>query len=201
MKCLPPLFVALAIAGAACDRSPQAAPAAVEIAQPEATAPAPEAATRADALLEDMRKRERDFAQSMRNAPPEPSPDELLRRMQQSAPAPTVTYAPTPTPVAAAPVTPAPPVVVASAGPSAPVRDEAWWKDRMRVLKARLDEAEHQAIAARAAMSSASLRLTQDEARSNYNSQIAAAASARAAIDDLELEARRAGIPSGWLRP
>lgn len=205
MKFLPLLVVALATAGAGCDRSPQAPPATTPVAatQPEIETPTPGASARADALLEDMRKRERDFAQVMRNAPPEPSPDELLRRLQQAAPTQSAVYTPA---VAAQPATPA--VTAPAAAPPVPStnfsrvpeRDETWWRDRMRTLLTTLDQDRLQLDAAERSMSDSVLQLTYDQAVAERNRLRARVAADIAAIESLELEARRAGIPPGWLR-
>jgi len=152
--------------------------------EPTVTAPAPTVA-RADALLADMARREAAYKEFERTAPPPPPPPTLDAQATVPAiPAPVVsTTAPVPV------------------GAIEPVKDEAWWKDRMRVLKARLDADRFELAAAERSIDSASLRLTQDQAIAERNRLRAAVAADLSAIESLELEARRAGIPPGWLRP
>ena len=115
----------------------------------------------------------------------------------------------TSTPQAAPAVKPSPPE------PSSSERGEEYWRERMRPLKERLDRdralAEETRRRADALMQSAdrcfqigivcadyteSLRLTED-----HKALLADVARDEKAVVALEEEARRAGVPPGWLRP
>ena len=51
-----------------------------------------------------------------------------------------------------------------------------------------------------AAMEKANLKYGYEDAQAQYKKQAAAVANARQAIEQLRDEARRAGVPPGWLR-
>jgi hypothetical protein len=196
-KALPTLFFAC-LCGCT-QPAPRAAAAVDPPAEPTEQEPAPSVA-RADALLEDMRRREAAYQKAEREAPKGPAPDEILRQhfaaQQPAAPvAVAIAAPPSVTETASAPSQPA------SNFSRVPERDETWWKDRMRALQTKLEEDQRLLIAAEAQVASTTLRLTYDQATAERNRLIAAVASDRAAIASLEEEARRAGIPPGWLRP
>jgi len=52
-----------------------------------------------------------------------------------------------------------------------------------------------------AAMEKMNMKYGYNDAQAMYKAQAAAVASARQAIERLRDEARRAGVPPGWLRP
>jgi hypothetical protein len=120
-----------------------------------------------------------------------------------------------PAPAAAKPTASAPePAPASSEETLPPLKNEAYWRDRMRPLRERLDRA--RALAddtkrrAEALMRSAdrcfaigvvcadyteSLRLTEEQ-----KTLVADLARAEQDVAALEEEARRAGVPPGWLR-
>lgn len=95
------------------------------------------------------------------------------------------------------------------------VRDEQYWKTRMRAAVAALDDARTKRIATAAQVAELQIRLDHAptrgaaiiiednllEARRELTRIEAEQVNALRAISDLEEEARRAGVPPGWLRP
>lgn len=169
--------------------SPSAATAPPPVAAPPVVEPAAqsEAVTRADALLAEMKRNEVAFA-----------------RMQSEAPKPVAAMPPpidqpraTGTPNLAQPMPSAP-------QPSAPIaadgKDETWWKERARALTQSLEEAERNATAARLALNSTTLRITEDQARAEYLARLAAVSNIKAEIERFREDGRRASIPAGWMR-
>jgi hypothetical protein len=131
--------------------------------------------------------------------PPAPAPD-----AQSATPAPAATARPADTPST-------PPAGALSQG----AKDETYWRDRMRPLRERLDSARALADATKrqadALMRSAdrcfqigivcadyteSVRLLDQ-----HKALVADVASAERDVFALQEEARRAGVPPGWLRP
>jgi hypothetical protein len=171
--------------------SPEATPAPINttVAAPDETpAPTSESVARADALLEEMKSREAQFKKiesELQRRPTTPIPD--MRAPDVASPSRLPSAPPTQAPTAA-------PAVVASD------RDEAWWKQRAHAIEIRLDEAQRQAAAALVAVDQATLRITQDQARADYLTKLAAVNTLRAELTDLQEEARRANVPPGWLR-
>lgn len=140
--------------------------------------PKTEAIKRADALLEDLKRREAAQAKFDRENP-----------ARESVPA-TISQAPS---------TPAPPPATAASAsppPSDPTRDEAWWKGRMQSLQRALDEASGKLAEAE----KQNLKNGYGDAQAIYKDRVAAVTAARQAIDSLHDDARRAGVPPSWLR-
>jgi hypothetical protein len=134
-------------------------------------------------LIEDLRRRQAAQEQSDREqAKPSaaPLPGSLPGDFQPSA----SSTAPAATPGAPA------------GKPAAPAQDEALWRDRMQALQLTLNEAEIKLAAAERA----NLKYGYNDAQAEYKKLAAAVADARLAIDRLRDEARRAGVPPGWLR-
>jgi len=175
------------VTAAACTEPPvqpptQTAPAATP-APVAADALENEAVGRADALVEDLKRREAAQAKFDRENPlPAASP----------VPASLPFSSPTPTAVVASPVAEAP------AGPAAvaPSHDEAWWKQQRQSLQQVLDAA----LAQLAEAEKNNLKYGYNDAQALYKKQVAAVAAARQAIDQLHDDARRAGVPPSWLR-
>lgn len=71
-----------------------------------------------------------------------------------------------------------------------------WWKRQMESLQMALD----QESAKLAVMEKANFKYGYNDAQAMYRKQAAAVADARQAIERLRDEARRAGVPPGWLR-
>ena len=186
-----PASVLLFLVPAACSQPTIAQPETQPTPVPSSTAePAPksDAIARADALLEDFRRREAaqakfDRANAAAAAVPIPA---SLPPSRPTSPAATV--AP---PSTAA--TQAPPATVASA---APARDEMWWKQQMRSLQLTLDEE----LVKLADAEKANLKFGYNDAQAEYKKRLAAVANARLAIDRLHDDARRASVPPSWLR-
>lgn len=174
-----------------------------ETAAPTAPEPDPGIA-RADALLADMRRRETALREYERTAPPPPPAPRLEDFLpSQSAPAPT----------------PYQPVGVATAAPtitvesSAAPRLEEHWKNRMRELRARLDADGLALASARVQLRDVERYIRADgsmppvvadnvfAARARVTELAAAIVFDEGQIANLEEEARRANVPSGWLRP
>lgn len=151
--------------------------------------PTSETIKRADALLEDFRRREAAQAKFDRENPPPkfiPIPRSLVVASQESS-----------TASANASTESAPPPVAPAAAVSAtPARDATWWKSQMQSLQAALDAE----LAKLAVMEKANLKYGYNDAQAQYKAQAAAVANARQAIERLRDEARRAGVPPGWLR-
>lgn len=183
---------------------PDPAPAAVP--PPAEPAAKSDAVARADALLEDMKRREAAFAKLERDNPPPPAPrlEDFIRP----------SVAPTPQPER--------PIIADSAQPPTSPGPEAasderttqrYWQDRMRQLQSRLDSDALALTAARANERDLDRYLSPDgsmtrtvadnmfKSRAEVARLTAAVASSRSDVTALQEEARRAGIPPGWLRP
>jgi hypothetical protein len=181
---------------AGCHSAPPAQSPSQPVAPPPAVAQAPksEAIARADALLEDLKRREAAQAQLDKQNPP---PSVIAPVSFPGVPAARST---TSTPQAAS-ASPASGVAIAEAPPAAaPARDEMWWKNQMRSLQITLDEEVVKLAAAEKQMKDAAGLRGYDDAQAEFNRQLAAVANARLAADRLRDDARRASIPPGWLR-
>jgi hypothetical protein len=151
-----------------------------------------DAEARADALLEDMRRKQAAFDKLERETPTAPAPrlDEYVAR-----------------PVASAPATPATSVQTPRApdatSPTPTVRDEhdePWWKGRMRDAEVALNDAVTRLAAAERAADQQRLQITYDKALAEVNARAADVVTARAAVERVREDARRANVPPGWLR-
>jgi hypothetical protein len=152
-------------------------------------APASEAISSADALLDDLKRREAAQAKFDKENPP-PAVVPLPVSPISSGPAPPVASSPPPS-------TDAPTAALgALPDPAPPGRDQAWWKQQMQSLQASLDGE----LAKLAAAEKANWKYGYNDLQAMYKAQVAAVADARLAIDRLHDEARRAGVPPGWLR-
>jgi hypothetical protein len=174
----------------------------------QAAQPAP-SVSRADAMIEDMRRREAAQAKLDRESPPPPVPrlEDLVR---PSAPAAATTAAPT-----------APPATTGSTAPSpspsvSTERDEKWWKNEMRTAQVRLQNsvARWEASVDQMKMAQRQMEIltkgppvtfaaAQDafnRATAEANRYKAESENDRAAVDRIREDARRAGVPPGWLR-
>lgn len=208
MKRLPRIFVSvLAVALFGCAAPPAPEPVERETAAEQPSSSVADTATaKADALLADMKRREAAFKEFERSMPPPPPPprlEDFAPRQEPAAPRAMAISSNQPT----------------SSGPSqalespAAAQSEETWKNRMRDLKARLDAAELSLASARAQVSDLQRYVREDgsmppvvadnmfRARASVTDAAAATVFAQTQIKNLEEEARRAGIPSGWLRP
>lgn len=186
------VLVTVSFIGSCTNTPAPSAPAATTPVPEKAAEPVSDSVSRADALLAEMRQREAEFAKLERDlpkVPPPPLPDQRVFGQPTASPA-----APSSSAPAATAPTPANVPGVASG------RDETWWKDQARAIGLRLDEAERLAAAAAVAVNSATLRITQDEARAQYLTRLAAVNTIKAELTNLQEDARRAGVPPGWLR-
>jgi hypothetical protein len=209
MKDLPGatvLVIAFAYLGCA---APPAQPVAANTPRPEApapTAPVSDSVSRADALLAEMKQREEEFKKLEQELPKQPTPAMILDQSRAQATA--------ALPAPAAPVNVvAPSQALAPAAAPTPAKDEAWWKDRMRVLQSRLDSDTMSLAAARLHVQDLDRYVNQDgsmsrtvadnmfKARNTVTQLTAAVLSDEREITNLHEEARRAGVPPGWLRP
>ena len=183
------------LTAAACSQPPGEQPETQVPASAAAAEPAPksEAIARADALLEDFRRREAAQAKYDRENPPPrfvPIPKTLVDAAKAAA-ASTASVTPASNASAGPPGAPAGPTA------AAPARNEMWWKRQMESLQTALD----QELVTLAAMEKMNMKYGYNDAQALYKKQAAAVANARQAIDRLRDEARRAGVPPGWLRP
>lgn len=151
-----------------------------------------EASRRAQALIDDLHRRQVAQAKFDRENPPPPPP--RLEDFQRAAamPAPTA-------------LAPLPPAAITSTAASSDVpagggRDEAWWKNEMRTREVALDDELARHRAAQLAAESQVLQRTYDEALREVAARAAAVANAHAAVERLRDDARRANVPPGWLR-
>ena len=150
-----------------------------------------EAAARAEALLEDFKQREAAQAKFDRENPaPRTNPIPISLPDSRPTPSPAAPASPAATETPAAQPAPAP------VAPAASGHDEAWWKEQRRSLQAALDDA----LAKLAEAEKNNLKYGYNDAQALYKKQVGAVAEARLAIDRLHDEARRAGVPPGWLR-
>lgn len=207
------IAIASIISLMSCSEPPaqQASTAPEPLPPPAATEPKSEAIARADALLEDFRRRQAAQEKFDRENPPPPAPrlDDVLR----SIPAPTVT----PATSAQASI---PPVAASTApvttGAPAPTRDEQWWKNEMRTAEVRLADNSRRLQEARdvqsaalrqmdAATKAGSIVFAQaqeayNRARAETQRLEAEVRNDRAAVERVREDARRANVPPGWLR-
>lgn len=179
---------------------------------PIAATPVPQsaAAARADAMIEDLRRRQTAQAKFDRENPAPPSPRiEDLIRPSSSAPIPT-------TPAVMVAATGQPALPTAPAASSAPARDEQWWKNEMRSAQVRLENNIERLQAARdqARMALEQMRIlakggsvafaAAQEATYKANAEVnryeAEIINDRAAVERVREDARRANVPPGWLR-
>ena len=165
------------VAAAACSEPPaqpqtQTTPAAAGAPVAE-QAPKSDAIVRADALLEDLKRREAAQAKFER---------------EKAATAALASPAVTDTPAAH----PAP----ASPEAAAPARDAAWWKQQMQSLQLVLAGE----LAKLAVAEKENYQYGYNDLQAEYKRRVAAVAEARRAIERLHDDARRARVPPGWLR-
>lgn len=157
--------------------------------------PAPSAATaRADALIEDLRRREAEQAKRDKENPPPPAP-----KLDALLPVQTPRASTTPQPATIAALPPAP-TTQAQAPAVSETRGEQWWKDQARALQVALEDETSRMNQAARAMQNSTLKITADEAEREYRARVAAVQNARAALDRFRDDARRAGVPPGWAR-
>ncbi len=179
------------VTGAGCSESPSQPPARVgtdAVSPPASQPPKSEAVALADALVEDLRRRE--AAQAKFDQRPMPAPTPAILPSVPPPPSRSIT---TPAIVAgASPAPQAPPPVAAAA----PGRDEKWWKEQMKSLQAVLDAAQVQLLDAE----KNNFKYGYNDAQAEYKRRFDAVTNARLAIDRLHDEARRAGVPPAWLR-
>ena len=71
-----------------------------------------------------------------------------------------------------------------------------WWKQEMRRLQASLDRE----LAKLAEAEKGNWKYSYNDLQAMYKARVAAVADARLAIERLHDDARRAGVPPGWLR-
>lgn len=93
-----------------------------------------------------------------------------------------------------------------------PPKDEAYWKSRMRILQSKLADDQNELTIARVHVVDVEAFIRPDgtmsstiaenllKAQARRDKAIAAIANDKRVISDLEEEARRAGVPPGWLR-
>jgi hypothetical protein len=156
-------------------------------------APATDAIARADALLNDLKQKEAAQAKMDRERPA-PAADPIPTSTPASRPTPPATTVAASSPVATdAPATRA---HASNETAATPAHDEAWWKQQRQSLQltldaalAQLDEAEKR-----------NFKYSYNDLQAEYKKRVAAVAEARLAIDRLHDDARRAGVPPGWLR-
>ena len=209
-RSLSPAFVI--VLGIGCASSPP--PPATETSMPEplpAVAPAAksEALARADALAEDLRRRQvaQETADRESPLPPQPNLDTLMRSL---TPAP----APPPSPATLSQTAPVPswPDIPAQ---TASGKDEAWWKFEMRFAEGRLADDLRRLQEANDARNAAQLRMRSvglgspaysiaeelfNRATASVGYYEADVKRSRAAVEQIRADARRAGVPAGWLR-
>ena len=150
-----------------------------------------EAVQHADALLEDLKRREDAQANFNREHPPSaPVPIRSLPASDSPPPAASVTVPPQATATPAAPQAPTNPQAVD------PARDETWWRQQRQSLQRVLDDE----LAKLAEAEKLNLKNGYDGAQALYKQRVEAVAAARLAIDKLHDDARRAGVPPAWLR-
>lgn len=212
---MKPHFLAIVVSLAACSPAPTPPPTAQPVAPASSTQPSAavtsEAISRADALIADMRRNEAATAKLDRELAhaPSPTPREILARFEPRA----ETAAPTTT---SAPPTAEPAPQAAPPAPAAPARDEAWWKDQMRTADVRLTESirrlQHALDERDAAVNQMGLAVKAGSvvfaqaqeaanlARAEVGRLEAEVRNARAAVERLREDARRANVPPGWLR-
>lgn len=145
------------------------------------------AISQADALLEDLKRREAaqqefDLRNPVSAATPELPPSAPLR----STPEPATASAPAAS--ADAPI--APPTQATE------VHDWAWWQKQSQSLQQALEAAQAQLAEA----NRQNLKNGYGDAQLIYKQRVEAVSYAHAAIDKLHEDARRAGVPAGWLR-
>lgn len=223
--CLVALTLSLGCASAPATPAEQPATPATPAGEPAPVAVQSEAIARADALLEDMHRKEAALAEFDRANPyTEPDPRLRLVRLRQSVNAvPSVGAVANATSTTADPAAPSRPAVTeAAAGVrnqyssnvTASDHDESWWKNEMHAREVRYQESLARTNAARASMLTAKIlydrattRLERATAQSGYQDAEAAyqlavrqAANDQSEIDGFRDVARRNAVPPGWLR-
>ena len=192
----------LVLAACACTSAPPAeqAPQSQSSAAPASVAeqaPPSDAIRRADALLEDFKRREAAQAKFDRENPPPkfvPIPRSMVAAARAASAA-AATEASSNASETSAPAPDAPAATPTPAGES--TRGENWWKHEMQTLQEALDHA----TARLAEAEKLNFKHGYNDAQAEYKKRAAAVAGARQAVDRLRDEARRAGVPPGWLRP
>lgn len=210
MKRIAPVLVTMFVIGCTPEPTP-AVPPTAPAPEPVASAPAPSAATsRADALIEDLRRREAAQAKYDRENPPPPAP--RLQDLVRPSSAPVSADASVATPSAVAASVPSSQSMAAGA-PVGDTRGESWWKNEMRTAEVRLaenlrrlQEANDQMAFARKQMDTKNTAIF-TEAQEAFNRASAEAGrlnaevrNDRAAVERIREDARRANVPPGWLR-
>jgi len=180
----------------ACGNEATLAPATAPEPAPSIVPAQSDAAARADALVAQVKAREEAQSKFDRENPPPPPPriEDLVRPSS-----PVSDVAPVAAPVSngtPAPQAPAP----TSASSADPKQSEAWWKDQARNLQVKLDDDTSQMNQARNAMMNSTLRITAEEAEREYRAKVAIVQNSRAALDRMQDDGRRAGVPAGWTR-
>lgn len=211
MKALISLVAILAVSGCGQPTPPPEQAVAPVASAPEAPAVQSEAAARAEALIEDMQRKESALAKFEREnpAPPPPRLDDILAA-QRAATQPPAAVAVAPSgPSPDSPAAPAPTTAAATTA-----RDESWWKNGYHDR-----ELKYQDSLAKANAAGASMRTTTSLYNSTENARLAATAQSgfqsaeaeyqkavrqadidRAELDRFREDARRANVPPGWLR-
>jgi hypothetical protein len=134
----------------------------------------------ADAWLEYFKRREAAQAKYDRENPP-PAAIPMPMPFVPARPAPSVGSTPAPPP----------PVVDAALA-----RNETWWRGQRQSLQLALDAA----LVKLAEAEKLNFKYGYNDAQAEYKKRADAVANARLAIERLHDEARRAGVPPGWLR-
>ncbi len=206
--------VVIALVSVSCSQPaavPAPAPAATPIDPAPVSAPAPvssDVLAKADALIAEMRRNEAALQKFDREnpLPPPPRLDDLLRPTAAAAASPTSEVPASATQLE----TPSPAPVASNTRPE---RDEQWWKTEMHVRELRLQESVAQMNAARASMRTTadladpkSVILTAtaqrgfQEVEAEFQKWSRQVSIDRGEVERFREDARRAGIPPGWLR-
>ena len=187
-----PLVLVLATTAACSTPAGQRTPAASSTPRPVAAEhiPQSQAVARADALLEDLKRRE--TAQANFERQPRPALVAIPSLAASDSPPPTAP-AVVPGPATGTPAADQPPPIPPTGDPS---RDETWWRQQRQSLQQVLDNE----LAKLAEADKLNLKNGYDGAQAIYKQRVEAVAAARLAIDKLYDDARRAGVPPAWLR-
>lgn len=203
------LHVALVVI-AGCSQ-PSAQPTNTTQSAPAATPSPTDAASRADALLADMAKREAEYKKQEADI----AARERLKPLPTFTPPPAQTISPPATPPSAAPST-AVPAATPSGGPMFGGHDEAWWKNEMRTADVRAADSARQLQQARDQQRMASDQMSLatkagaivfaqaqeafNRATAEVNRLEAQVRNDIAGVERVREDARRADVPPGWLR-
>jgi hypothetical protein len=206
-RSLSTAFVIVVAIGCASPPPPAATATSTPEPRPAVAPPATsEAVARADALVEDLRRRQVAQEKADRESRLSPPPETPMRR---------VTTSPAPPP---SPATLSQPAI--APWPDRPAqtangKDEAWWKFEMRFAEGRLADSEDRLEEAKEARDAAErTMLTHGIGSAAYSTAMdlfnrasamvthydAEVKSHRAAVEKIREDARRAGVPPGWLR-